>query len=75
MVLMDARQFNSLQVFDNSADAGADGEIPDPRLLLDYAPGVVRFPDADDDQALADTPEWARPIIQAAWLTQAVPAP
>jgi predicted ABC-type ATPase len=57
---------HALQVYDNSEDAGPDGQIPDPRLLLDYNEGAVRFPQADDPRALAATSEWARPIVQAA---------
>jgi predicted ABC-type ATPase len=55
-----------LQVFDNSAEADAGGSIPDPVLVLEMAQGHVVFPRPDDAQALAATPEWARPIVQAA---------
>ncbi|RYF65299.1 MAG: hypothetical protein EOO22_22905 [Comamonadaceae bacterium] len=55
-----------LQVFDNSAPADADGNIPDPVLVLEMADGQTLFPDAADLDALASTPAWARPIVQAA---------
>ena len=62
-------RLHALQVFDNSVDADPDGNIPDPRLLLDYKHGVVHYPSEDDAQGLAATPGWARPILQAAFLT------
>lgn len=55
-----------LQVFDNSTDADARGNIPDPVLVLEVVREQVRFPAALDAQTLAGTPEWARPIVQAA---------
>ncbi|MEA9391912.1 hypothetical protein SJI19_15400 [Acerihabitans sp. TG2] len=55
-----------LQVFDNSTDAVAGDNIPDPRLLLEMAHGKVVFPPADDVSALMTIPDWARPIVQAA---------
>ena len=55
-----------LQVFDNSAPADADGNIPDPVLVLEMAEGQTLFPDASDFDALASTPAWARPVVQAA---------
>ncbi|MEO5950847.1 MAG: AAA family ATPase [Chloroflexia bacterium] len=56
-----------LQVFDNSADAGPDGDIPDPVLVLEMAKGRVLFSVPDDAKALAVTPGWARSIVQAAF--------
>ena len=55
-----------LQVFDNSAEAAPGEEIPDPVLLLETIGGRLVFPPADDAAALQATPEWARPIVQAA---------
>lgn len=55
-----------LQVFDNNAEAGPDGDIPDPLLVLEMARGRVLFPTPDDAAALAATPGWARSIVQAA---------
>ena len=55
-----------LQVFDNSAEAAPGEEIPDPVLLLETIGGRLVFPPADDAAALQSTPEWARPIVQAA---------
>ncbi|MBP6853322.1 MAG: AAA family ATPase [Rhodoferax sp.] len=55
-----------LQVFDNSAQAAPGQDIPDPVLVLEMANGQVLFPGSDDVLALQATPDWARPIVQAA---------
>lgn len=55
-----------LQVFDNSAEAPPGGEIDDPVLVLEMSDGAIDFPQPDDLAALAATPAWARPIVQAA---------
>ena len=55
-----------LQVFDNSAEAELGEDIPDPVLVLEMAQGDVLFPPPEDADALAATPAWARPIVQAA---------
>ncbi|BBP79813.1 hypothetical protein PHLH7_59170 [Pseudomonas sp. Ost2] len=55
-----------LQVFDNSTDAAPGEEIPDPLLVLEMVEGQMVYPDPQDAQALQGTPEWARPIVQAA---------
>jgi predicted ABC-type ATPase len=55
-----------LQVFDNSAPAAPDGDIPDPVLVLEMQAGRTLYPLPGDAQALAATPEWARPVVQAA---------
>lgn len=60
-----------LQVFDNSAEAPQGGEIEDPVLVLEMAAAHLVFPQPDDAQALAATPAWARPIVQAAIELQA----
>ena len=58
-----------LQVYDNSAPAQPGGDIPDPVLVLEMAHGRSVFPRANDAAALAATPAWARPIVQAALST------
>jgi predicted ABC-type ATPase len=55
-----------LQVMDNSVEAVPGEEIPDPVLLLEMVNGVLIAPSPDDARALAATPAWARPIVQAA---------
>ncbi|HYP86020.1 AAA family ATPase [Variovorax sp.] len=62
-----------LQVFDNSVEAAPGEAIPDPVLLLETVHGQVRFPGPDDAEALRATPEWARPIVQAAFEQQPHP--
>jgi predicted ABC-type ATPase len=56
-----------LQVFDNSAEVGVGEDIPEPVLVLKMADGRVIFPDPHDPAALAATPNWAKPIVQAAF--------
>lgn len=60
-----------LQVFDNSAHASPGKPIPDPVLLLETVRGHVTYPGPKDREALNATPEWARPIVQAAFEHQA----
>jgi hypothetical protein len=55
-----------LQVYDNSAEAAPGEPIPDPRLLLELRRGQLTYPQADDTQALRATPEWAKPLVEAA---------
>ncbi|MEO8296178.1 MAG: SLBB domain-containing protein [Burkholderiales bacterium] len=55
-----------LQVLDNSAEALSGHDIPDPVLVLEMTDGRMVFPARDDATALAATPQWARPIVQAA---------
>ena len=51
----------SLRIFDNSIDADpAAGKQPKPRLVLHVRRGVVR--NAKD---LANTPDWAKPVVAA----------
>lgn len=53
-----------LSVYDNSEEAGADGIVPTPRLLLQLEQGEVRYPLTAGD--LARTPVWAMPIVERA---------
>ncbi len=55
-----------LQVFDNSAEALPGREIPEPVLVLEMNAGRMVLPDPQNVNALKLTPEWARPIVQAA---------
>jgi hypothetical protein len=54
-----------VQLFDNSAQAAPGESIPDPVLVLETIEGRMVFPDPGDAHALARTPEWARPLLQA----------
>jgi predicted ABC-type ATPase len=57
-----------LRVFDNSEEGDpAAGTIPPPRLLLHWRRNRIAAPGA---KALANTPEWAKPIVAAAMKQQ-----
>lgn len=55
-----------LQLFDNSATAGPGEEIPSPILLLKLRAGRMVLPAPTDVAALMATPDWAKPIVEAA---------
>jgi predicted ABC-type ATPase len=55
-----------IKVYDNSAEAAADGTVPDPVLVLDMANGQVVTPAPDDLKALQRAPEWTKAILEAA---------
>jgi predicted ABC-type ATPase len=59
--------FARLQVFDNSVEIATGLDIPDPFLTLEMEGGNVVVPRRLDARALAAIPEWARPIVQAAF--------
>ena len=53
-----------LQVYDNSRDAGPGTPVADPRLLLQMDEGRIAWP--TDADTLRATPDWAKPILEAA---------
>lgn len=53
-----------LRVYDNSADAAVGEGIPDPVLVLEVAGRRVLHPVTP--AALAGTPDWAKPLVEAA---------
>jgi predicted ABC-type ATPase len=55
-----------LQVFDNSAEVAAGKPIADPILVLEVVNGRISFPNPNDAAELANTPGWAKQIVQAA---------
>ena len=55
-----------LRVHDNSTDVGPGDPVPDPLLVVEMADGMPVFPRADDAAALARTPDWAKPLVEAA---------
>jgi predicted ABC-type ATPase len=55
-----------IKVYDNSAEAAADGTVPDPVLVLDMENGQVITPAPDNLKALRRAPEWAKAILEAA---------
>ena len=60
-----------LQVFDNSVEAAPGEDVPDPVLVLEMEHGRVLHPGRGDVAALDATPEWAKPIVAAAFRCQA----
>jgi predicted ABC-type ATPase len=55
-----------VRVFDNSTPANESGVVPDPILVLALQRGKMRYPAPRDLQALKRTPDWAKPLVQAA---------
>jgi predicted ABC-type ATPase len=55
-----------IKVYDNSAEAAADGTVPDPILVLAMENSEVIFPAPDNLKALQRAPEWTKPILEAA---------
>lgn len=53
----------TLRVFDNSREV-ATGKTPDPALLLSIEKGQLAYPGPDK---VGDTPDWAKPIVAAAY--------
>ena len=56
-----------LQVFDNSAEAAPGEDVPFPVLVLEMKDGRVLHPHRGDVAALQATPDWAKPIVAAAF--------
>lgn len=53
-----------LQVYDNSAHAAPGRPIPDPLLVAEMQGGRLTWP--TDLDALQRTPDWAKPVVEAA---------
>jgi len=53
-----------VQVYDNSAEAAPGESVPDPVLLAEVVAG--RFVGPRDADALNRTPDWAKPLLEAA---------
>lgn len=57
----------NLRVYDNSTEKDPDkGQAPEPKLVLSVTDRTIDFPGPDD---VKDTPEWAKPIVVAAFKT------
>src|SRR5205823_6550076 len=56
-----------LQAFDNSKEAAPGEDVPFPALVLEMKDGRVLHPGRDDVEALQATPDWAKPIVAAAF--------
>jgi predicted ABC-type ATPase len=55
-----------LQVYDNSTEVDAGSPIPDPVLVLEMQDGRLVWPAPGDVDALRRTPDWAKPLMEAA---------
>jgi predicted ABC-type ATPase len=55
-----------VRVYDNSVEVGPGESVPDPVLVLEIERGRIVFPRPDDPVALAATPDWAKPLVEAA---------
>lgn len=57
----------NLRAYDNSAEKDPDkGQAPEPKLVLSVTNRAIDFPGANE---VKDTPEWAKPIVVAAFKT------
>ena len=54
-------------MFDNSKEAAPGEDVPPPVLVLEMNDGRLLYPGRDDAEALRATPEWAKPIVAAAF--------
>ena len=55
-----------LQVYDNRAEAPTGAPVPDPVLVLEMKHGRTTWPSRGDVKALGRTPDWAKPLVEAA---------
>ncbi len=55
-----------LQVHDNSTDVPAGAPVPDPVLVLQMEQGRMTWPSPGDVEALRQTPDWAKALVEAA---------
>lgn len=62
----------TLQVYDNSASVAPGQPAPRPKLILSMENGRVSVPDPSNLAELAEIPEWARPIVEAAFTRMGV---
>lgn len=53
-----------VKVYDNSADVPPGDVIPDPTLVLHLVGGAVTWP--REPEGLRGTPDWAKPLVEAA---------
>lgn len=53
-----------LRIYDNSTEAAPGNAIPDPVLVAEMVSGKLIWP--SDPESLRRTPEWAKPLLEAA---------
>lgn len=66
-------RLDHLQVYDNSADVSAGAPVPDPVRVLEMVRGCMAWPSPGDVTSLGRTPDWAKPLVEAA-LSRSPPA-
>lgn len=54
------------RLFDNSASVAPGEPLPDPRLVAVVDHGQLAWPSPDEATILALTPDWAKPVLEAA---------
>lgn len=59
-----------LQIYDNSVEVEIHEAIPDPTLVAVMEAGRLISPLPDDMAALERTPDWAKPLLEAALIDQ-----
>lgn len=59
-------QLVELRLFDNSASVAPGQPVPDPVPVAVIQKGRLAWPAADDVAQLARTPDWAKPVLEAA---------
>jgi predicted ABC-type ATPase len=57
-----------LRVYDNSVEAPIGRAVPDPNLVFEMERGRLTWPSPADLEALRQTPDWAKPLLEAALL-------
>ena len=57
-------RLSSLVVYDNSTEVGRGEEVPDPVLILFCT--SERYFSPNTAEAIAATPDWAKPLVEAA---------
>jgi predicted ABC-type ATPase len=55
-----------LKVYDNSASVMPGEAVPDPMLILEMKDGTLVWPAPGDLETLRQTPDWAKPLMEAA---------
>ena len=60
-------RLSRLLLFDNSQEAPPGADIPEPALLMEMKNGRVLSPDRGNLAALDAMPDWAKPIVEAAF--------
>jgi predicted ABC-type ATPase len=59
-------RLSRLRVYDNSVEAAMGEAVPDPVLVLDMRAGKLVWPSLRHALALRSTPDWAKPLLEAA---------